>query len=145
MDNNQLCFKKLDPAAQVPTRGSPDAAGLDMYSVEERIIAPGGRQMIKTGIAMSLPRGYVGLVCPRSGMAAKKGVTVLNAPGIADSDYRGELKVILINHSSNSEMIHVGDRIAQLVIQKVEMLEPNEVDELDDTVRGSSGFGSTGA
>ena len=138
-----LKFKKLVPEAIIPTRGSLGAAGLDLYSIEDKILHPGEWKIFRTGLIGEIPDGYVGLVCPRSGLAAREGVTVLNAPGIADSDYRGEILVILINQGPMYQ-IHKGDRIAQLVIQKIETFDPVEVTELTETNRGANGLGSTG-
>ena len=117
---------------------------MDVSSVEDLLIPAGKTAIVATGLAMALPNGYECQVRPRSGLAAKHAVTVLNSPGTIDSDYRGELKVILINHGSGDFKVEVGDRIAQLVISKVEQLKVHEVTELDDTDRGSGGFGSTG-
>jgi dUTP pyrophosphatase len=106
-------------------------------------IAPGGRALIPTGLKMALPVGYEAQVRPRSGLALKNGITVLNTPGTIDSDYRGDVGVVLINHGSDIFDVHQGDRIAQLIINKVEQVEFEVVNELDDTARGSGGFGST--
>ena len=106
-------------------------------------IAPGGRALIPTGLKMALPFGYEGMVRPRSGLALKHGITVLNTPGTIDSDYRGDVGVILINHGNKVFTVNQGDRIAQLIINKVEQVEFEIVNELDDTARGSGGFGST--
>lgn len=116
----------------------------DQYSVIENItIAPGGRALIPTGLKMALPVGYEAHVRPRSGLAIKNGITVLNTPGTIDSDYRGDIGVILINHGTEPFEVHQGDRIAQLVIVKVEQATWNPVDSLDETDRGAGGFGST--
>lgn len=106
-------------------------------------IAPGGRALIPTGLKMAIPFGYEGMVRPRSGLALKHGITVLNTPGCVDADYRGDIGVILINHGDKVFTVNQGDRIAQLVINKIEQVEFEVVDDLDNTVRGSSGFGST--
>lgn len=106
-------------------------------------IAPGGRALIPTGLKMAIPSGYEGMVRPRSGLALKHGVTVLNTPGCVDADYRGDIGVILINHGTEPFDVHQGDRIAQLIINKVEQVEFEVVNELDDTARGTGGFGST--
>lgn len=119
-------------------------AGLDMASNESCTIEPGEIAVVSTGISMAIPVGYAGFVLPRSGMAVKHGVTVANAPGLIDSGYRGELRVGLINHSDEPFDIEPGDRVAQLVIMRVESPEFVEVESLDDTTRGSGGFGSTG-
>ena len=116
----------------------------DQYSVIENItIAPGGRALIPTGLQIALPVGYEAQVRPRSGLALKNGITVLNTPGTIDSDYRGDIGVILINHGTEPFEVHQGDRIAQLVIVKIEQATWNTVDSLDETDRGAGGFGST--
>ena len=134
----------LHPDARLPHYASFGDAGADLISVENITIRPMEQLLVSTGIAMEIPLGYVGLIHPRSGLAAKHGITVLNAPGTIDSGYRGEIKVILINHSAMPYKIAVGDKIAQLVIQKVETAFFEPVDELDTTIRGTGGFGSTG-
>lgn len=132
-------------ALPLPSRGTPDAVGLDIHSAMDTTIAPGQRQLIPTGIAIALPPGFEGQIRPRSGLALKHGITVLNSPGTIDPDYRGELKVLLINHGQEDFAIHYGDRIAQLVICKVEMASFVQVDKLDNnTTRGDKGYGSTG-
>jgi dUTP pyrophosphatase len=128
----------------LPSYASADAAGLDLRAAEAATLAPGARAMIATGFAIALPRGFEAQVRPRSGLAAKHGVTVLNSPGTVDADYRGEIKVILINHGAESFAIARGDRIAQIVIAPVTRATLTEVAALDDTARGSGGFGSTG-
>ena len=138
-----------DLAAQellTPKRGSAEAAGLDLVAsnVEPIVLAAGTQQMIPTGIAMALPIGYEGQVRPRSGLAAKHGLTVLNSPGTIDSDYRGEVKVILANLGQLDFEITRGMRIAQLVIAKVELMAVEPVVSLENTDRGVGGFGSTG-
>ncbi len=137
-------FLKLHPDAVIPTRGTALAAGLDLYSVEDMLIQPGEHKLVPTGLSMELPSSHEGQVRPRSGLAAKFGVTVLNSPGTIDEDYRGEVKVILINHGHSTFTIHKGDRIAQLVVAKVVIPEVVETTKLDDTQRGAGGFGSTG-
>ena len=140
-------FKKLNPDAKIPTRGSAEAAGLDLSACGNDglwVVLPGCTILVPTGLCMSLPPGYEGQIRPRSGLALKHCITVLNAPGTVDSDYRGEIKVMLINHGTTPVTIHTGDRIAQLVIAKVEMLEPEEVEQLSNTDRGAKGFGSSG-
>lgn len=137
-------IQKLFLDATIPTRGSPESAGLDLYSREAVTILPHGIVLISTGLAFELPVGYEGQIRPRSGLAFKAGVTVLNAPGTLDSDYRGELKVMLVNHSNSTCVINRGDRIAQLVIQRVEFPTLEVVAELNTTIRGEGGFGSTG-
>jgi len=123
------------------TKGS---AGLDIKSIEELTINPGERKLVKTGLFLEIPEGYEVQVRPRSGLALKKGVTVLNSPGTIDADYRGEVGVILINHSDESYDIIIGDRIAQMVFAKVEQADWLETEEISETERGEGGFGSTG-
>ncbi|WP_236684322.1 dUTP diphosphatase [Corynebacterium epidermidicanis] len=129
----------------MPTRAHRGDAGADLYAAESVTIAPGERVLVSTGVAIALPLGMVGLIHPRSGLAAKQGLSIVNTPGTIDADYRGELKVCLINLDSRTPIeITRGDRIAQLVIQRVELVEFTEVAELDETVRGTGGYGSTG-
>ena len=135
---------RLNKNLPVPEYARPGDAGLDLLASEPYWVAPGARRLISTGVAIALPDGYVGLVHPRSGLAAKHGITVLNAPGTIDSGYRGEIKVILLNTSDQPFEINVGDRIAQLVIQEFVTAELIECDSLDETDRGTAGFGSTG-
>jgi dUTP pyrophosphatase len=141
-----IAVKRLDHAGDLPlpsyeTAGS---AGMDVRAAEELAIAPGKRGLIGTGFAFAIPAGYEIQVRPRSGLALKKGVSIPNTPGTIDSDYRGELKVILINHGEEDFVIQRGDRIAQIVVAPVQRGILNEVAELDETQRGSGGFGSTG-
>lgn len=119
-------------------------AGLDLASADACELAPGERAAVGTGLAVAVPQGWVGLVHPRSGLALRQGLTVVNAPGTVDSGYRGELKVLLVNLGDEAVRIERGDRIAQLVLQRVGRAEIVEVDELDGTSRGAGGFGSTG-
>ena len=144
MKNITLYVKQLTTESVVPTYAHEDDAGMDLRSSEDVILPAGGRGLVGTGIAMALPQGYVGLVHPRSGLAAKNGVTVLNAPGTIDEGYRGEVKVILLNTSDEAFVITPGDRIAQLIIQKVEHPRVIVMEDLGDTTRGEGGFGSTG-
>lgn len=138
-------LKRLDPELPVPKRAHRGDAGVDLHSVEDLTIAPGERALVKTGIALALPLGTVGLIHPRSGLAAKHGITIVNAPGTVDADYRGELMVCLLNTDKDTPFeITRGMRIAQLVVQRVELPDFVEVDELDETVRGAGGYGSTG-
>ena len=141
-----LRVKRLDPDLPLPTQQHPDDAGYDLHAREDATLAPGGgRALVPTGLAVAIPAGYAGLVLPRSGLALKHGITCLNAPGLIDPLYRGELKVLLVNTDPEHEYtVRRGDRIAQLVIQAVQMVEWIEVDELDTTVRDEFGFGSTG-
>ena len=145
MTNTTLQIKRLTPNAAAPTYAHEEDAGMDLRASEEATLPAGGRALVSTGLAIALPHGYVGLIHPRSGLAAKNGVTVLNAPGTIDAGYRGEVKVILLNTSDDAFHIALGDRIAQLVIQKVEHPDIEVVESLDeDTERGAGGFGSTG-
>ena len=138
--------KRLREGAVLPTFGSEQAAGADLYACLDApvTIAPGQTAFIPTGLAMMLPEGYVGLICARSGMACKMGLAPANKVGVIDSDYRGEFLVALYNHGAESRTISHGDRIAQLVV--VPVLDPvfEETDELSETLRGTGGFGSTG-
>jgi dUTP pyrophosphatase len=142
----QVRVQRLDPELPLPRQQHPDDAGYDLHAREAVLIAPnGGRALVATGLAVAIPSGYAGFVLPRSGLALKHGVTCLNAPGLIDSLYRGELKVLLVNTDPAEEFaVHRGDRIAQLVIQQVQYVEWDEVAELDSTARDAFGFGSTG-
>lgn len=137
---------RLDPDAQLPSYAKPGDAGADLRANEDvTVYAGGGRALVSTGVAIAIPDGYAGLVQPRSGLALKHGVTVLNSPGLIDSGYRGELKVLLINTDPTDDFEVVrGERVAQLVLQRVEEAEFAVVDELPSTERGDGGFGSTG-
>ena len=138
-------IKKLHPNAIIPTYAKPGDAGADLYAIEEKTLKPGERALVKTGIAIALPEGYVGLVHPRSGLALKNGISVVNSPGTIDSGYRGEIGVVLINHDLNESFsVKVGDRIAQLVIQKFETAIFKTVSQLPPSERASGGYGSTG-
>ena len=128
----------------LPAYATSGAAGMDVVSAEEVTIAPGARHAVATGLSMAIPQGYEIQVRPRSGLAFKHGITVPNTPGTIDSDYRGELKVLLINHGHEPFVIARGDRVAQLVLAPVVQAAWTEVDELDATARGAGGFGSTG-
>ena len=128
----------------LPAYATDGAAGMDVVSAETVTIAPGARHAVATGLALAIPAGYEIQVRPRSGLALKHGITVPNTPGTIDSDYRGELKVILINHGDDSFAIARGDRVAQLVLAPVVQARWDEVDELTETERGAGGFGSTG-
>ena len=137
---------RLDPDAVLPGQGHDDDAGYDLCANADAVIEPGGgRALVPTGLAVAIPAGCGGFVLPRSGLALKHGVTVLNAPGLIDPQYRGEVKVLLVNTDpEHAYEIHRGDRIAQLVIERVEYVEWQEVDALDATERDTFGFGSTG-
>ena len=128
----------------LPAYATSGAAGMDVVSAQDVVIAPGERYAVATGLAMAIPHGFEIQVRPRSGLALKHGITVPNTPGTIDSDYRGELKVILINHGAEPFAIVRGDRVAQLVVAPVVQGSWIEVDELDETARGAGGFGSTG-
>lgn len=127
-----------------PSYATPGSAGCDLIASEEVTLPPGRWCAVSTGLHLEIPTGYVAQVCPRSGLAYKHGVTVLNSPGIIDSDYRGEIKVILINHNSLRYTVKKGDRIAQLVFMPVAHVEMKHVDQFTPTERGEGGFGSTG-
>jgi len=141
----KVLIKRLDPGVPLPLYAKGGDAGADIVSAVDVTLAPGERALVPTGISIALPDGYVALVHPRSGLAIKHGVTMVNAPGTVDAGYRGELKLILINHDpSESVSFKRGDRVAQLVIQQVERAEFIEVQELPGSGRGTDGFGSTG-
>jgi len=138
--------KRLNDKARLPVQKHSWDAGFDVHACldEPLLMSPSERALIKTGIAVAVPKGYEIQVRPRSGLALNNGITVLNAPGTIDASFRGEVGVILINHSREHFEINDGDRIAQLVVQRVPQVNLLEVDELDDTERGAGGFGSTG-
>jgi len=138
-------FQLLDPRAKTPSKATEGSAGFDLYALEGGHLECGERKLVKTGVAMALEPYTVGLVCSRSGLALKEGVAVLNAPGIIDEDYRGELGVILINLGQKDFWFDAGTRIAQLVILRAPQISSFVVNELPATDRGSGGFGSTGA
>ena len=139
-------IKKMRPNALIPTYGSASAAGADLYACLETdtLIEPGKTVFIPTGLAMEVPDGYAGLIYARSSMGAKRGLAPANKVGVIDSDYRGEVMVALHNHGSESQTVCHGERIAQLLVTAVLVPEFEEAEELDDTVRGAGGFGSTG-
>jgi dUTP pyrophosphatase len=140
-----LRFRRLSPEARPPDQAHAGDAGYDLHAAEAVTIAPGERASVGTGIAVAIPAGRAGLVVPRSGLAARHGISVVNAPGLIDSGYRGELRVLLLNTDrSEAFAVEPGDRIAQLVLVEVGTPELEEVDELDETARGAGGFGSTG-
>lgn len=141
----RLLVQRLDEAAILPTLAHDGDAGYDLYSIEPAELAPGERAMIRTGIAIEVSKGHAALVLPRSGTAAKHGITVVNAPGLVDSGYRGEVKVLLLN-TDRSETFTVapGDRIAQLILVRVELPPVEETDSLNESARGEGGFGSSG-
>lgn len=134
----------LDDGATAPTRAHATDAGLDLYALHPADIPPGERRLVSTGVHVSIPPGYVGMICPRSGLAHKQGLTVLNAPGIIDAGYTGEIKVNLHNTHYLTEPVDAGDRIAQLVIAPIPDAHLAQVDTLEATERGDNGHGSTG-
>jgi dUTP pyrophosphatase len=141
-----LRFQRLDPRAILPRRAHPGDAGLDLHALEAAELKPGERMTVGTGLAVAIPDGYAGLVLPRSGLAARHGIALVNAPGLIDAGYRGEIQVLLLNTDrSRAWSLQAGDRIAQLVISAVALPSPELVDELDATARGHGGFGSSGA
>ena len=143
MSNPQtLRFLKLHLDATLPTRGSAQSAGLDLYAIEDLELQPGGRTAVRTGLAVAIPSGYYGRVAPRSGLAVKNGLDVL--AGVIDSDYRGEIRCAIINLSAEPFQITAGMRIAQLIIESIVTPDPVWDTELDSTTRGAGGFGSTG-
>jgi dUTP pyrophosphatase len=145
MTDVRVAVKRLAPDLPVPSYAHPGDAGADLTAARDVELPPGGRAVVPTGVAIALPPGYVGLVHPRSGLAARLGVTVLNAPGTVDAGYRGEILVVLVNHDrANTVKISRGDRIAQLVVQRVERADFHVVAELPDSSRGAGGYGSTG-
>ncbi len=141
-----LRVQRLDPELPLPSQQHPDDAGYDLHAREDATIAAGGgRALVPTGIALAVPSGCAGLVLPRSGLALRHGVTCLNSPGLIDPLYRGEIKVLLVNTDPTDDYtVHRGDRIAQLVLQRVELVEWRAVNGLDATERDAFGFGSTG-
>lgn len=141
----RLPVRRLDPRAVLPARPHPGDAGLDLCALEALTLAPGERAKVRTGLAIELPVGHAGLVLPRSGLAAKHGIALVNAPGLIDEGYRGELQVLLLNTDRRAPFtLSAGDRIAQLVVVPVVATEPVEVAELAHAARGDGGFGSTG-
>ena len=141
----ELRIRRLDPSVALPSYAYAGDAGLDLRANEDVTLAPLERRLVGTGLSVAIPEGYAGFVQPRSGMALKRGLSMANTPGLIDAHYRGELKVLAVNLDA-SEPIHIerGERIAQLVIQRVPVVTLVEVDELDETDRGAGGFGSSG-
>jgi dUTP pyrophosphatase len=142
----KIKVKLLSESAKIPTRANPTDAGLDLYAAEGVYIRGGGTHqgVVDTGVAIEIPDGYVGLVFPRSSVGAKLNTTLSNSTGVIDSDYRGPIKVVLSNHSNMDVSFLAGDRVAQLVIVPILILDPVEVEQLTETGRGEGGFGSTG-
>jgi dUTP pyrophosphatase len=138
----RLHFKRLHPEAQLPTRGSAGAAGLDLYAVERVVIEPGGRAAVRTGVAVAIPQGFYGRVAPRSGLAVRHGIDTL--AGVIDSDYRGEILCALVNHGREPFHVEPGARVAQLLIESIATPEPAWAEDLEQTERGAGGFGSSG-
>ena len=142
----EVRVKRLRPQAELPRYQTPGSAGMDLHACvdEEVTILPGLRAMVGTGLAFAIPNGWEGQVRPRSGLAAKHGVTVINSPGTIDSDYRGEVGVVLVNHGSETFVVKNGERIAQIVFAQYTQATLVDVPELDETSRGAGGYGSTG-
>lgn len=141
-----LRVRRLDHRAALPARAHPGDAGLDLHALEETTLDPGERAAIPTGIAVEIPAGHAGLVLPRSGLALRHGIALVNAPGLIDPGYRGELRVLLLNTDRRAPFqIEAGDRIAQLVVIRAEMVSILEAQELSVTARGVGGFGSSGS
>tara|TARA_B100001093_G_scaffold486765_1_gene522392 strand:- start:70 stop:510 length:441 start_codon:yes stop_codon:yes gene_type:complete len=142
----KISIKRLSDKAQLPVYETSGASGMDLAALidEDIIMTPGERVLVPTGLAVSIPKGFEIQIRPRSGLAAKKGVTVINTPGTIDADYRGEIKIILVNLSKDKFVIENGLRIAQMVVSPVVQVKLEEVEELSETSRGSDGFGSTG-
>jgi dUTP pyrophosphatase len=141
----EVLLTRLDPGVPVPSYATPGDAGADLVTTTDVVIEPGERAIVGTGVAIALPDGYAAFVHPRSGLAARVGLSVVNTPGTIDSGYRGEIRICLINHDLREPItLRRGDRIAQLVVQRVEHAVFREVDELTDSQRGSGGYGSTG-
>jgi dUTP pyrophosphatase len=140
-----LRVRRLHPAARLPARAHPGDAGLDLHAVEAVRLEPGARASVPTGLAVELPPGHAGLVLPRSGLAARHGVALVNAPGLIDEGYRGEIRVLLLNTDRDAAVaLEAGDRIAQLLVVAVPPVVVEEAAELGETARGSGGFGSSG-
>jgi dUTP pyrophosphatase len=141
----RIRFQRIVPHACAPERAHEHDAGYDLRAAEDARIGPGERESVGTGIAVAIPEGFAGLVLPRSGLAARHGITLPNAPGLIDSGYRGEVRVLLLNADGRESFeVAAGDRIAQLVVVRAEMLEFEEAAALDETARAGSGFGSSG-
>jgi dUTP pyrophosphatase len=140
-----VLVQRLDGDLPLPAHARVDDAGLDLYAREAVTLAPGARIAVGTGLAIALPAGYAGFVLPRSGLALRHGLSIINTPGLIDAGYRGEIRVVLVNHDRSTPVtLARGDRIAQLVVQRVERVELVEVETLPESARGSGGFGSSG-
>ena len=144
MSQLKVLIKRLDSSVPLPTYAKGGDAGADLVTTKDFTLAPGERALIPTGISLALPDGYVALVHPRSGLAIKHGVTLVNTPGTIDADYRGEIGIILVNLSDSVFVIKDGERICQMVIERHAHISWEEVDVLEDTERGAGGFGHTG-
>ena len=141
----EIQVQRLDPDLPLPAYAHPGDAGADLVTTVDVTLAPGERAMVPTGIAIALPEGYAAFVHPRSGLAARHGLSIVNTPGTIDAGYRGEIKVMLVNHDPREPIeLRRGDRIAQLVVQRVERVRFTEVGELPGSIRGAGGYGSTG-
>jgi dUTP pyrophosphatase len=141
----EVLLTRIDPGVPVPSYANPGDAGADLVTTTDVVIGPGERTTVGTGVAIALPEGYAGFVHPRSGLAARVGLSVVNTPGTIDSGYRGEIRICLVNHDLREPIeLRRGDRIAQLVVQRVEHAVFREVDDLGDSERGAGGYGSTG-
>jgi dUTP pyrophosphatase len=141
-----LRVRRLDQHAKLPSRAHPGDAGLDLHALEDCVLGPGERHSIRTGIAVEIPSGQAGLVLPRSGLARRHGIALVNAPGLIDAGYRGEVQVLLLNSDRRERFsLSAGDRVAQLVLVRIELLAVEEVPELASSDRGDGGFGSSGA
>ena len=140
----RVLVRRLDPGLPLPQRARPGDAGVDLYASSAVALAPGERATVGTGVAVAIPEGWAGLVTPRSGLAQRHGLSIVNAPGVVDSGYRGEIRVILVNHGGEPAVLARGDRIAQMVVVPVAAAELLEVPELPGSERGEGGFGSTG-
>jgi dUTP pyrophosphatase len=139
-----VLIRRLDPGLPLPVRARPGDAGVDLYAAESVALGPGERATVGTGVAVAIPEGHAGLVAPRSGLAQRHGLGIVNAPGVVDAGYRGEIRVILVNHGTEAVSLARGERIAQLLVVPVLSAEPREVDGLPSSERGEGGFGSTG-
>ena len=139
-----VLIRRLDPGLPLPARARAGDAGVDLAAAQEVTLGPGERAAVPTGVAVAIPEGYAGLVAPRSGLARRHGLGIVNAPGVVDAGYRGEIRVVLVNHGAEPVSLARGEWIAQLLVLPVSMVEMVEVDELPPTERGAGGFGSTG-